>query len=137
MKIAKKRTTQGTYFDLAPIFSELNDRFFNGKIEAELRWGSRRAQASARKRSIRLGSYHPHKRLITIHPCLDQAVVPAICLERIVFHEMAHQKFPCRRSPAGKILVHYKEFNDFEKTYPYLSQADHWIKANLTRLLKF
>jgi hypothetical protein len=134
-RIIKK--TQGTYFDLAQIFSELNSRFFYGKIEAELRWGNKRSPPPAAKHTIRLGSYHPLKRLITIHPCLDQAAVPGICVERILFHEMAHQIFPSKRSPSGKILVHYREFNDFEKNYPYLSEADRWIKTNLPRLLRF
>lgn len=130
------QNTQGIYFDLKPIFDQLNERFFAGSIKAELRWGRRRS-AQERKRTIRLGSYHPRHKSITIHPCLDQAIVPTICVERILFHEMAHQKFPGKKSPTGKLLVHYREFYDFEKKYPFLSEADLWIKANLDRLLRY
>ncbi|MCA9508689.1 MAG: hypothetical protein KC505_09750 [Myxococcales bacterium] len=129
--------TSGIYFDLSPIFADLNQRYFNEKISAHLRWGIKRTHNGARKKSIRLGSYHPGKKLITINPCLDQACVPLICVERILFHEMVHQRFPARRSSTGKVLVHYREFNEFEKNYPHLCLADHWIKTNLNRLLKF
>jgi len=126
--------TKGIYFDLSLIFAELNVRYFDNGIDALLSWGKRRTQL--RKRTIRLGSYHPNSRTIIIHPCLDQAMVPTICLERILFHEMAHQKFPGIKSKCGKTLVHYEAFYQFERTYPYLKEADLWIKANLHRLLR-
>jgi len=135
MKQEQTNNTRGLYFDLHPIFCELNSRFFGGKISAHLRWGQRRTIAN--KRAIRLGSYHPKQKVITINPCLDQAMVPSICLERILFHEMAHQYFPAKKSPTGKNLVHYREFNEFERNYPYLKEADLWLKANLSRLLRY
>jgi predicted SprT family Zn-dependent metalloprotease len=128
--------TCGLYFDLQAIFNELNNRFFAAQIEAKLRWGQRRVGAQA-KRAIRLGSYHPRTKIITINPCLDQAIVPKICLERIVFHEMVHQYLPAKKSPAGKNLIHHKEFNTFEKSYPYLREADLWLESNLCRLLRY
>jgi len=135
MKQQQTTETRGLYFDLEPIFSELNARFFAGKINATLKWGKRRTLSN--KRAIRLGSYHPKHRVITINPCLDQAIVPTICLERILFHEMAHQHFPVKKSPAGKNMIHYREFNEFERTYPYLKEADLWLKTNLSRLLRY
>lgn len=131
------RNKNGIYFDLSPIFHDLNQRFFNEKIEATLKWGQRRTHTGSNKRSLRLGSYHPHSKTIVINPCLDQAMVPLICVERILFHEMLHQYLPAIKSPTGKRLVHYREFNEFEKTYPYLIQADSWIKLNLSRLLQY
>lgn len=132
MKV-KTMATKGVYFDLTIIFDDLNKRFFNQTITATLSWGKRKTLLQ--KRSIRLGSYHPGKKNIVINPCLDQAIVPHICVERILFHEMLHQHFPSKKSPAGKNLVHYREFYEFEKKYPYLQQADLWLKANLKRLL--
>ncbi len=128
---------QGIYFDLRPIFSELNRRFFAEAIDAQLRWGIRRTLKHKSKRSLRLGSYHPHNRTIFINPCLDQAIVPAICVERILFHEMIHQHLPAKRDHAGKTRIHHQEFYEFEKKYPYLREADGWIKANLARLLAY
>lgn len=130
--------TKGLYYDLAPMFEALNERFFKQKnIFARLRWGKKRSGSNLSKRSIRLGSYQPSSKIITIHPCLDQAIVPSICVERILFHEMLHQHFPAKKCKSGRMLVHYREFYEFEKKYPYLKEADLWIKANLQRLLSF
>lgn len=130
------RKKPGLYFCLESIFTELNHQFFDKNIEANIRWGQS-CKTRKPKKSIRLGSYCHKTKLITIHPSLDQAVVPHFCLERIIFHEMAHQKFPPKKSTQGKILAHYREFNDFEKTYPFLREADAWLKAYLPRLLSF
>jgi len=127
--------TQGLYFDLRPVFCELNTRFFAGQIDARLRWGQRRS--IAQKQAIRLGSYQPKLKIITINPCLDQAIVPLICLERIIFHEMTHQYLPAIRSHNGKNIIHHREFNNFEKSYPYPREADLWLKTNPSRLLRY
>ncbi len=137
MKLTKtKSQTLGIYFDLMPLFVDLNRRFFDETIEAQLTWGIRRKERSV-KRSIRLGSYHPASKTIVINPCLDQAIVPMMCVERILFHEMLHQHLPAKKDRAGKNRVHYPEFYDFENKYPYLKEADGWIKANLKRLLSY
>lgn len=127
---------QGRYFDLLPIYHDLNQRFFAGTIQATIRWG-RRLAPSTRKRSIRLGSYNPNNKVIVIHPCMDQAIVPRICVERIVFHEMLHQHQPSRKNARGKLQIHHRDFYAFEKKYPYLQEADAWIKANLNLFLLF
>lgn len=133
--VKEKSLFLGFYYNLAPIFVDLNQRFFNKEIVAELKWG-RRQTSKYKKRSLRLGSYHPESKTIIIHPCLDQDIVPLICVERILFHEMLHQYMPAKKSPGGKMRIHHEDFNRFEKTYPYLSEADTWIKTNLSRLLR-
>jgi len=136
-KTSTNTENQGVYFDLTALFASLNQRFFDNKISAQIKWGQRRKVMGLKKRSLKMGSYHPYDRSIIINPCLDQAIVPKICVERILFHEMAHQKFPVKKGKNGKNIIHYREFYDFEKNYPYLEQADLWIKANLDRLLRF
>ncbi len=127
----------GVYFNLQPIFHDLNQRFFNQKITARVKWGIRRRPSIQSKCSIRLGSYHPHKKTIVINPCLDQAIVPMVCIERILFHEMLHEYFPAKKSPSGKNLIHHREFKEFEKKFPYLKEADLWLSAHLSRLLTY
>lgn len=136
MRVNKKSNFRGLYFDLLPMFHDLNRRFFNETIAASVKWGIKRRAMGQSKRSLRLGSYHPHSKTIIINPCLDQAMVPHICVERILFHEMLHQHLPAKKSSSGKTLIHHREFNEFEKTYPYLKEADFWLKTNLPRLLK-
>lgn len=135
MTKTKTKASQGIYFDLAYIFNDLNKRFFACRINASLSWGQRNTRA--RKRSIRFGSYNPNTKSIIINPCLDQAIVPYICVERIMFHEMLHQQFPAKKGAHGKLMVHYREFYEYEKTYPYLKEADQWLKANLSDLLRY
>lgn len=129
--------SKGIYFDLALIFQKLNQRFFDEKIHASLKWGQRRSKKVKNKSSIRLGSYHPETKTIVLNPCLDQAMVPTICVERILFHEMLHQHFPIKKGSKGNNLIHYEEFYDFEKKYPYLVEADRWLKANLNKLMLY
>jgi hypothetical protein len=133
MIVSEKSLFSGAYYNLLPIFHDLNQRFFKKQIAADLRWGIRRT--SRRKLSLRLGSYHPESKTIIIHPCLDQSMVPLICVERILFHEMLHQYMPAKKEACGKMKIHHQEFNNFEKNYPYLREADLWIKTNLSKLL--
>lgn len=128
-------TPQGIYFNLADIFTRLNGQYFAHSINASLRWGPRRKLGKPQS-SVRLGSYFSTDRLITINPILDQAMVPLFCIERVIFHEMNHQKCPSKKLKNGKNQFHTPEFYAFEKNYPHLEQADLWIKANLLRLLK-
>lgn len=116
------------------IFEDLNKQFFSDSIAAQIRWGQCRKSKKTR-RSILLGSYNGLKKTITIHPALSQSEIPLICLERVVFHEMLHQKFPQKNNERN--CIHHKEFLDFEKQYPYLKQADIWIKNNLKKLLSY
>lgn len=124
---------KGIYFDLGEIFLDLNERFFSRQIEANLIWG-RNGPKKRNQVSIRLASYHPQSKTITINPILDKAIVPKFCLERILFHEMAHQQFPSKKSLLGRNIAHHKEFKNFEKNYPYLKEADKWLKDNINKL---
>jgi hypothetical protein len=127
---------KGLYFDLPTIFERLNQQYFDGGIKARLRWGKRYGGRAIIRRSVRLGSYYDKEKVITINPILDQAMVPLICLERVLFHEMGHQKFAGAKTASGKNSYHSKEFYAFEKNYPFLKEADLWISANLPRLLR-
>lgn len=123
------------HFDLIAIFNDLNQRFFHNTIKASIRFGQLRK--SKHKYSIRLGSYHHIHKAITIHPSLNQPLIPLICVERIIFHEMLHQYLPMKKGPKGKMLIHYPEFYAFEQKYPYLKEADRWLKTNLITLLTY
>lgn len=128
--------TKGIYHDLAYLYARLNAQYFGDRIRAEItwgKWGSARMAAS----SIRLGSYNFDKRLITIHPAMDQASVPRLCVERIIHHEMLHQKHPVRRGTGGRRLVHTPEFRESEKLFDGSLIADQWFEANLERILRY
>jgi len=123
----------GRYFDLQAIFDRMNEKYFQGGIQAEIGWG--RMPARRRRKSIRLGVYDHQTREIRVHPALDRPDVPVFFVEFIVFHEMLHQLFP---SPSGssRRVHHPRGFRDREKAFPQYAAAIRWEKQNLRTLLR-
>jgi len=126
----------GQFHDLKAIFDDLNRRFFDGRIDAEITWAERRARRSGRKRTIRLGTYVDDLRLIRVHPALDQAFVPDFYVASVVFHEMLHQVFGIERSPSGRRVIHSPAFRRAERAHPDHERAQAWEQKNLARLLQ-
>lgn len=118
---------KGRYHDLQPLFEDLNQRYFQGHIQAAITWGKQRAKGPLR--SIRLGSYSHAHRLIRIHPRLDAPWVPRFVLEYLIYHEMLHQLH------RGGHRAHPASFRLFEHQYEHLQEAKAWLKANRLRLL--
>lgn len=133
-KSVPKSSTKGIYHDIELIYHQINLLYFDNQINAQILWG-RFGTYAARKRSIRLGSYCSRKKCILIHPSLDQACVPRICVERIIYHEMLHQKFPVSKHPSGRRCVHGRQFKLAEQEFRDAPLADTWFKDNLKRLL--
>lgn len=125
----------GVYHDLISLYAQLNLAFFNNAIGASVQWGQS-ARVSGQKRSIRLGSYDPKDRSITLHPSLDQACVPRLCVERVLYHEMLHQKHPTYYHK-GKQVIHSKAFKQDESLFPSGHLADRLIRQLLPRLLTY
>lgn len=94
-------------------------------------WGKH----SRGKRSIRLGSYDFERRLIRIHPALDQAWVPRLFVEFVVYHELLHALCPPDQG-AHRRSVHTPAFRAKERQYPWYEEAVAWEATNLTRLLE-
>jgi hypothetical protein len=128
---------RGVYHDLGDIYDRLNLAYFDNRIQAKVTWGRHRANSDGRKHSIRLGSYCLESSLITIHPVLDQASVPRLCVERIVYHEMLHQACPAKKISRDRRSIHTPEFRAAEARFIGAELADGWFKANLDRILHF
>ena len=129
----KKAAMKGVYHNLDIIYSQINADYFQHQIQASItwgKWGSIRGQTS-----IRLGSYDASKRLITIHPAMDQASVPRICVSRIIYHEMLHQKHPVWHKN-GRRQMHTAIFREDEEKFLGAELADKWFKQNLERILR-
>ena len=93
----------GEVHDLKASFDRLNERYFEGRIEADVTWST--APSKRRRASIKMGSYCDEDRLIRIHPALDQCFVPRYFVDFVVYHEMLHQvhETPRRgRRPRGR-----------------------------------
>jgi hypothetical protein len=128
----------GRTHNLWPIFVELNARFFDNKIEAEIGWGRAGVRPRKRRRhSITFGSWDSRAKRIVIHPVLDQPHVPSLAVERVVHHEMLHAKHGEMRDAHGRRVVHGKAFRAEEAQFPGAKEADAWFDKNLDALLRW
>ncbi len=124
---------QGRYYNLQEIFDQLNEHYFDGRIQARITWGQRGRRRRARE-SIKLGSYTLEDRLIRIHPVLDAADVPRFFVEWVVYHEMLHE---VHEMPivGGRRIYHTAAFRRQEAEFEYFDQAVAWERTQIHRLL--
>jgi hypothetical protein len=133
--------TKGKHHDLLAIFQEVNERYFDGGINALVTWGARsvardRARAQGvKRRTIKLGSYNAVDRLIRIHPALDRAWVPRYFVAFIVYHECLHHLIPASRGE-GRRLLHPPEFVAKEREFRRYERATEWERKHIARLLR-
>lgn len=128
-------TTNGTYHDLRQIYNDVNERYFNGRIDAHITWGQRTGRPR-RRNSIKMGSYSVEDRLIRIHRSLDRAFVPRFFVEWIVYHEMLHQVHDIK-VVNGRRQFHSKEFLEDEARFEHYVEARAWERAHLEQLLTY
>ena len=127
--------TAGENYDLRQIFDELNERYFDNKIDASITWGARTGRPK-RRNSIKMGSYSVEDRLIRIHRSLDRAFVPQFFVAWIVFHEMLHQVHDIRVKN-GRREFHSKEFYADEAQFERYDEARMWERQHLDALLTY
>jgi len=130
-RIEVRRDVNG--FDLQEIFDRLNAEYFDNKIQAEVGWG--RDSKKRNRRAFRFGSYDCFKRLIRIHPRLNQEFVPFLVVELTVYHEMCHQWAPSVKRN-GVWRDHHADFKKKEKEYRFYQKARSWEKQNWKKLLQ-
>jgi len=118
--------------NLSAIFENLNNQYFNGKLEAVIQWG--KDSKTPNRRSFSFGSYDQKKKMIRIHPRLRQEFVPIIVLELTIYHEMCHQFHPPFKSN-GQWRSHHESFRQKEREYGLYRDAMAWEKANWIKLL--
>ena len=113
------RMTLANTHNLHEIFDYLNAKYFNNRIQAEIRWTNFH-QVS------RWGFYKFRERLIQINQILNQDWVPRECVETVVFHEMCHQAYPPRLDSSGRREIHHEEFKAGELRYPNIMYWKKW-----------
>ena len=127
--------TTGDHHDLRAIFDDINQRYFDGKIEAVITWGPRIGRPR-RRNSIKMGSYSVEDRLIRIHRSLDRGFVPQFFVEWIVFHEMLHQVHDITVKN-GRREFHSKAFLSDERTFERYHEARAWERRHLDEILTY
>jgi len=112
---------QGTHFDLASIFELLNEKYFQNSIPKPiLTW-------SAKDTSRILGHYDSVHHTISISKSLDDARVPSLVVEYVVYHEMLHIKHPTRYEN-GRRYSHTPAFRRDEKEFAFFAAVEEWIE---------
>lgn len=118
--------SKGRYHDLAELFAEINEQYFNGRIASAITWSSREPKYGVRRRN--LGSYDHRRDLIRISRYLDRRAVPRYFVAYVVYHEMLHADLGVRRKN-GRSVVHCREFRDREKRYHDFERALAWERG--------
>jgi hypothetical protein len=115
-------SAQGVYYDLDEVFDTLNVRFFYGLL------GRPRMSWSAERARHLLGHYDPAHNAIIVSKVFDQAHVPRLAVEYLVYHEMLHLKHPVKMRGVRR-CVHGKEFRADEKAFPQIAEARLFLKT--------
>jgi hypothetical protein len=111
---------EGRCHDLAEVFSDLNNRFFDNQVEIRMiGWG----RNSGRKV---LGHWDPAHDTIVVSRVLDTPKVPRFVVEFIVYHEMLHA---LQQVPSGgrRRTFHPNSFKEAEKLFPDYQKARKFI----------
>jgi hypothetical protein len=112
---------QGSHYNLEAVFEALNMQYFDGLLARPLLGWSRQASRSM------LGHFDPSHNAIIISRIFDNAGVPGLALEYVMFHEMLHLRHPVEHSGARR-RVHTREFRQAEKQFAKLKEAKETLK---------
>lgn len=129
-------TTRGEHHDLLAIFQQLNEKYFEGRVDAVITWARKPSpRRDGARKAIKLGSYSAVDRLIAVHPVLDKPWVPGYFVAFVVYHEMLHHLVPSVRD-SGRAVLHPPVFRQHEKRFRYYERASAWERAHVGRLLR-
>jgi hypothetical protein len=110
----------GIHFNLDRELRTVRDRYFPG-LEARIQWGKASSPRRRKRRSMRMGSWDEEKKLIRIHPALDQDWVPLEYLHYLIYHELCHAVAKPVYSRSGNSIYH-ADFKALENQYPDVSK---------------
>lgn len=120
--------SQGTVFNLQTILDNLNNKYFDGKLELGITWfGTKKPKTGSR---IILGLYQESLKLIKIHRLLDSSHFPHFVIEFVIYHEMVHFLHPPYVDKNGITKIHHKDFKAKEESYEFFHQANQWIEKH-------
>jgi hypothetical protein len=112
---------QGSHYNLQAVFEALNTQYFDGLLARPLLGWSRQVSRSM------LGHFDPSHNAIIISRIFDDAGVPGLALEYVMFHEMLHLRYPVEHNGARR-RVHTREFRQAERQFAKLGEAKETLK---------
>jgi hypothetical protein len=118
---ARMAGPRGSYVDLEPLFTRLNEQYFGGTLDQpRLSWSAKRSRYV-------LGRYDATHNIIFISRIFDVPTLPPYVVEYVLFHEMLHLKHRSRVHDS-RIMVHTPEFKAEEKTFRDYEKAKLSLK---------
>jgi len=117
---------QGSAHNLSILFSELNERYFDGALQSTITWSGRAPRCGVKKRN--LGSYDRRNDLIRISRYLDRKAVPRYYVAYVVYHEMLHAAVGVVER-SGRSIVHSAEFRRRERLFHDYERAIAWERG--------
>jgi predicted metal-dependent hydrolase len=129
LKLRQKRARRvehrpaGKHYDLDPLFTHLNRRYFQSALKRpRLSWSSRAWRAQ-------LGCFDPALDQIVLSRVLDRKEIPGYVVAYVLYHEMLHLKHPmkfarCRReSHSLEFRQEEKRFADYARAIKFLDRV--------------
>jgi hypothetical protein len=111
----------GQVHDLAQVFDQMNQRYFNGMMaRPQLGW------SRTRNRHL-LGHFDPCHNAIIISRIFDHANIQKLALEFVMYHEMLHLRFPTEYRGARR-CIHTREFKASEREFEGWKEASELLK---------
>lgn len=127
----------GLHHDLAEIFTEVNQTYFQNRIKAVIRWSRRYRRPPRTHHKVHFGECLWQVHSIIIHSTLDRAWVPRWFVSAVVYHEMLHIELPPRNRTSGRLHVHHSAFREAEQLFANYKAAQLWERKYMSRLLRF
>jgi hypothetical protein len=129
-RIQKKLFHKGSTHHLLDIFHQVNQEYFDNKIDLAITWsGSKQRRARIRRR---LGSYHYRHRLIRIHRLLDHPDFPSSFIAYVVY-QILHSLYPPITGIGGRRCIHHSLFKQKEREFKHYAEMKAWEKTNVHR----
>lgn len=127
-------STQGTFYNLKELYDDLNEEYFNNKLNLMITWFGNRQQRNRTR--VTFGLYHDPLKLIKINRLLDSPVFPDYVISFVIYHEMIHHVCPSYVDANGQNNIHSSAFKNREKQFRHYLLAQKWIQEHQQQLFK-
>jgi hypothetical protein len=119
---------QGNVYNLRKIYDEINQEYFQNKLNLHITWFGKPNQKN--KTRVTFGLYHEPLRLIKIHRLMDTPSIPYYVIKYVIYHEMLHHVCPAYVDERGLHHVHPAAFKKEEVKFRHYDLAQTWIKEH-------
>jgi hypothetical protein len=118
---AYRSRPEGRVYDLAEIFESVNERYFDGRLDApRLVW-------SDRPTFREFGHFEPATDTVQISQTLDSEGVPAFVVEHVMHHELLHRVIGAEER-GGRRRYHSARFRRAERAFRRYQEAEDFLK---------